>query len=157
MVRGVPTFAVFAPRLRRCSGRTPCSWRTTPASTSVLNGEFARCGVEPLPLDTPILDPLLIERRVTSRSLGPTYKRYTGKALQTRTPPTPTCTRWRGCFANNAPCTPTSAPDVEDLVDWRRRPPGPVARATLRDEAASCALDSASTPAAAAEVPEYLA
>lgn len=82
MVAGKPPFAHFAPKLRALFGRETVFMAYNAAfDFGVLNAEFARCGVEALPIDQPVLDPLRIERKVTSRSLGPTYKRYTGRDL----------------------------------------------------------------------------
>ena len=83
MVAGKPQFAHFAPRLRAMFGKdTVFMAYNAGFDFGVLNSEFVRAGVEPLPVDQPVLDPLKIERKVSSRSLGPTYKRYTGKTLE---------------------------------------------------------------------------
>lgn len=120
MVAGKPPFAHFAPRLRSMFGRdTVFMAYNAGFDFGVLNAEFARAGVEPLPVDQPVLDPLRIERRVTSRSLGPTYKRYTGRALENAHTAdadvhamVEVLRRQREVHADVLP------PDLEDLVDF---------------------------------------
>jgi DNA polymerase-3 subunit epsilon len=161
MVRGVPGFAVFAPRLRRLfRPDTVFMAYNAGFDFGVLNAEFVRAGVAPLPLDTPILDPLLIERRVTSRSLGPTYRRYTGQDLcNAHTADADVhamvevLRRQRAVHADLLP------PDVEDLVDWPQAPTRPRRKGHLyKDESGTVRLGfgkHAGRPAA--EVPDYLA
>jgi DNA polymerase-3 subunit epsilon len=82
-VRGEPRFAEVAGRLRGLLGpRTVFMAYNAGFDLGVLNLEFSRCGVPPIPEGQPVLDPLQIERRVTSRSLGPTFTRYTGRPLE---------------------------------------------------------------------------
>ena len=161
MVRGVPGFAVFAPRLRRLfRPDTVFMAYNAGFDFGVLNAEFVRAGVAPLPLDTPILDPLLIERRVTSRSLGPTYRRYTGQDLRNAHTAdadvhamVEVLRRQRAVHADLLP------PDVEDLVDWPQAPTRPRRKGHLyKDEAGTVRLGfgkHAGRPAA--DVPDYLA
>jgi DNA polymerase-3 subunit epsilon len=161
MVRGVPVFAHFAPRLRSLFGRdTVFMAYNAGFDFGVLNAEFARCGVDPLPLDTPILDPLLIERRVTSRSLGPTYKRYTGHALQNAHTAdadvhamVEVLRRQRQVHADLLPA------DIDDLVDWPQAPTRPKRKGHLyKDDAGVVRLGFGKHAGqAAAEVPNYLA
>jgi len=82
MVEGQPTFADLAPRLRAlfAPGSVFMAYNAG-FDLGVLDLEFARCGQPPLS-GLQVLDPLQIERRVLSRSLGPTYKRYTGRDLE---------------------------------------------------------------------------
>jgi len=161
MVRGKPPFAVFAPRLRRLfRPETVFMAYNAGFDFGVLNMEFARAGVDPLPLDIPILDPLLIERRVTSRSLGPTYRRYTGQDLERAHTAdadvhamVEVLRRQRTVHAAMLP------PDVEDLVDWPQAPTRPRRKSALyRDEAGVVRLGFGKHAGrAAAEVPDYLA
>jgi DNA polymerase-3 subunit epsilon len=160
MVRGKPTFEVFAPRLRRLfRPDTVFMAYNAGFDFGVLNGEFVRCGVEPLPLDQPILDPLLIERRVTSRSLGPTYKRYTGQDLQNAHTAdadvhamVEVLRRQRQVHADLLPA------DLEELVDWPQAPTRPKRKGHLyKDEAGVVRLGFGKHAGkAAAEVPDYL-
>jgi DNA polymerase-3 subunit epsilon len=83
MVADAPRFAELAPRLRPLFGpRTVFMAYNAGFDLGVLNLEFQRAGVPALPDDLPVLDPLQVERAVTSRSLGPTYTRYTGQVLE---------------------------------------------------------------------------
>lgn len=160
MVRREPPFAVVAPRLRRLfRPDTVFMAYNAGFDFGVLNAEFARAGVEPLPLDTPILDPLLIERRVTSRSLGPTFKRYTGQDLQNAHTAdadvhamVEVLRRQRQVHAGLLPG------DLEDLVDWPQAPTRPRRRGHLyKDEAGVVRLGfGRHAGRAAAEVPDYL-
>lgn len=160
MVRGVPTFAHFAPRLRRLfRPDTVFMAYNAGFDFGVLNTEFVRAGVDPLPLDTPILDPLLIERRVTSRSLGPTFKRYTGQTLQNAHTAdadvhamVEVLRRQRAVHADLLPS------DLEDLVDWPQAPTRPKRKGHLyKDEAGVVRLGFGKHAGkAAAEVPSYL-
>ncbi|MES2154527.1 MAG: 3'-5' exonuclease [bacterium] len=82
MVRDEPRFDEVGPALRRLFRPDSVLIAYNAGfDHGVLNMEFTRCGIDPLPDDMAVLDPLQIERRVTSRSLGPTYKRYTGHDL----------------------------------------------------------------------------
>jgi DNA polymerase III subunit epsilon len=161
MVRGVPTFAHFAPKLRALFGKESVLMAYNAGfDFGVLNSEFVRCGVDPLPLDQPILDPLLIERRVTSRSLGPTYKRYTGQDLQNAHTAdadvhamVEVLRRQRQVHAGLLPT------DLEDLVDWPQAPTRPKRKGHLyKDEAGVVRLGFGKHAGKAAlEVPSYLA
>lgn len=120
MVAGKPQFPHFAPRLRAMFDRdTVFMAYNAGFDFGVLNSEFVRAGVEPLPVDQPVLDPLRIERKVTSRSLGPTYKRYTGQALEKAHTAdadvhamVEVLRRQRAVHADILP------PDLEDLIDF---------------------------------------
>ncbi|HET6398231.1 MAG TPA: 3'-5' exonuclease [Candidatus Thermoplasmatota archaeon] len=80
-VRGRPRFAAVAPRLRRLLEGAVLMAYNARFDAGVLDLEFRRCGIPPLPADMPVIDPLVVERQVNSRSLGPTYERYTGLPL----------------------------------------------------------------------------
>ena len=83
MVAGQPRFAEVAPRLRSLvRPDTVFMAYNAGFDLGVLNLEFARAGLPAIPATQPILDPLQVERKVTSRSLGPTYERYTGRKLE---------------------------------------------------------------------------
>lgn len=161
MVREKPTFAHFAPRLRGLFGRDAVFMAYNAGfDFGVLNAEFVRAGVEPLPLEQPILDPLLIERRVTSRSLGPTYKRYTGQTLQNAHTAdadvhamVEVLRRQRQVHADILPA------QVDELVDWPQAPTRPRRKGHLyKDEAGVVRLGFGKHAGKAAlEVPDYLA
>jgi DNA polymerase III subunit epsilon len=160
MVRHAPTFAQVARRLRDLFRPDTVFMAYNAAfDFGVLNAEFVRAGVDPLPLDTPILDPLLIERRVSSRSLGPTYKRYTGQDLQNAHTAdadvhamVEVLRRQRQVHADLLP------PSVDELVDWPQAPTRPRRKGHLyKDESGTVRLGfgkHAGKPAL--EVPEYL-
>lgn len=124
MVRGKPCFPAFAPRLRGLIGpHTVFMAYNASFDLGVLNLEFARCGVAPIPASQPVLDPLQLERRLTSRSLGPTYRRYTGRDLEgahtadaDAAAMVEVLRRQRQAHAGALP------PRVEDLVGWPPRP-----------------------------------
>jgi DNA polymerase-3 subunit epsilon len=161
MVRNEPTFAVVGPRLRRLfrPGTVFMAYNAG-FDFGVLNAEFARAGLAPLPLDTPILDPLLIERRVTSRSLGPTYKRYTGRDLENaHTADADVHAMVEVLRRQRAAHPDLLPPDVEGLVDWPQAPTRPRRKGHLyRDEAGVVRLGFGKHQGrAAAEVPDYLA
>lgn len=82
-VRGAPRFAEIARPLRRLitPGSVFVAYNAA-FDLGVLNLEFARCGVPGIPRDQPVLDPLLLERRLTPRNLGAVYRRYTGRELE---------------------------------------------------------------------------
>jgi DNA polymerase III subunit epsilon len=161
MVRDAPAFADIARRLRGLFGPGTVFMAYNAAfDFGVLNAEFVRAGLDPLPLEQPILDPLQIERRVTSRSLGPTYKRYTGQALQNAHTAdadvhamVEVLRRQRAVHADLLPS------DLESLVDWPQSPTRPRRKGHLyKDEAGVVRLGfgrHAGRPAA--DVPEYLA
>lgn len=161
MVRSEPAFAAVGPRLRALfRPDTVFMAYNAGFDFGVLNSEFVRCGVDPLPLDQPILDPLLIERRVTSRSLGPTFERYTGQALQNAHTAdadvhamVEVLRRQRQVHADLLP------PDLDDLVDWPQAPTRPRRKGHLyRDEAGVVRLGfGRHAGKAALEVPDYLA
>ncbi len=161
MVRGVPTFAHFAPRLRGLFGReTVLMAYNAGFDFGVLNSEFVRAGVDPLPLDQPILDPLLIERRVTSRSLGPTYKRYTGQDLRNAHTADADVHAMVEVLRRQRQVHPDLLPaDLEDLVDWPQAPTRPKRKGHLyKDEVGVVRLGFGKHAGKAAlEVPEYLA
>jgi DNA polymerase III subunit epsilon len=160
MVRSVPLFHVFAPRLRRLfRPDTVFMAYNAGFDFGVLNSEFVRCGLDPLPLEQPILDPLLIERRVTSRSLGPTFKRYTGQILQNAHTAdadvhamVEVLRRQRQVHADLLPA------DLDGLVDWPQAPTRPKRRGHLyKDEAGVVRLGFGKHAGKAAlEVPDYL-
>lgn len=160
MVRTAPSFAAVGPRLRALFGReTVFMAYNAGFDFGVLNSEFVRAGIEPLPLDQPILDPLLIERKVTSRSLGPTYKRYTGQDLQNAHTAdadvhamVEVLRRQRQVHADLLP------PTVDELVDWPQAPTRPRRKGHLyKDEAGVVRLGFGKHAGKAAlEVPEYL-
>src|SRR5687768_16582155 len=127
MVAKCPTFAHFAQRLRGLfAPDTVFMAYNASFDFSVLNQEFVRCGVGPLPLEQPILDPLQIERKVSSRSLGPTYKRYTGKTLENAHTAdadvmamVEVLRRQRECHEDILPAS------LEELIDWPNAPTRP--------------------------------
>ena len=161
MVAGKPAFAHFAPRLRALfTAETVFMAYNAAFDFGVLNGEFVRAGVAPLPVDQPVLDPLRIERQVTSRSLGPTYRRYTGQALANAHTAdadvhamVEVLRRQRATHADLLP------PDLEDLVDFPQPTLRPRSKGHLyKDDAGIVRLGfgkHAGKPAA--EVPDYLA
>lgn len=161
MVRGVPGFAHFAPRLRQLfRPDTVFMAYNAGFDFGVLNSEFVRCSVDPLPLDQPILDPLQIERKVTSRSLGPTYRRYTGQSLENAHTAdadvhamVEVLRRQRQVHSDLLPA------DLEELVDWPQTPTRPKRKGHLyKDDAGVVRLGfgkHAGKPAL--EVPDYLA
>jgi DNA polymerase-3 subunit epsilon len=161
MVAGKPTFHAFAERLRGLfDADTVFMAYNAGFDFGVLNGEFARCGFSPLPLEQPILDPLLIERKVTSRSLGPTYKRYTGRQLENAHTAdadvmamVEVLRRQREYHADLLP------ESVEELIDWPLAPTRPRRRGHLyKDEGGVVRLGFGKHAGrAAAEVPDYLA
>lgn len=161
MVRGRPRFEAFAPRLRALfAPDTVFVAYNAGFDLCVLNSEFARCGVEPLPPDQPVLDPLQIERRVTSRSLGPTYQRYTGRDLERAHTAdadvhamVEVLRRQREVHAGVLP------PTLEELVGWPRAEPRPRRRAHLYEDGSGVVRlgFGKHSGRAAAEVPEYLA
>lgn len=83
MVAGEPRFAEVAHHLRALvrPGTVFMAYNAG-FDLGVLNLEFARAGLPAIPAEQPVLDPLQVERRVTSRSLGATYERYTGRRLE---------------------------------------------------------------------------
>jgi DNA polymerase III subunit epsilon len=161
MVRTAPPFRDVAARLRGLFDRDIVFMAYNAGfDFGVLNGEFVRAGVEPLPLEQPILDPLQIERRVTSRSLGPTFKRYTGRDLENAHTAdadvhamVEVLRRQRHVHADQLPG------DLQELVDWPQAPTRPKRRGHLyKDEAGVVRLGfGRHAGRAAAEVPEYLA
>jgi DNA polymerase-3 subunit epsilon len=161
MVAGKPSFAHFASRLRALFRRdTVFMAYNAPFDFGVLNSEFARAGVAPLPLDQPILDPLLIERRVTSRSLGPTYRRYTGKVLHNAHKADADVEAMVEVLRQQRIHHEGILPDsVEELVDWPQAPTRPRRKSHLyRDETGIVRLGFGKHAGrAAAEVPDYLA
>lgn len=82
MVATAPPFAQVAQRLRALiQPHTVFVAYNAGFDLGVLNLEFMRAGVPIIPPSQPVLDPLQVERKVTSRSLGPTYARYMGRPL----------------------------------------------------------------------------
>lgn len=161
MVADAPRFGEVAPRLRPLFGpRTIFMAYNAGFDLGVLNLEFQRAGVPTLPDDLPVLDPLQVERAVTSRSLGPTYTRYTGKALENAHTAdadvgamVEVLRRQRQVHAASLP------PTVLGLVGW---PPPRAARARrghlYEDEAGVVRLGFGRHQGRPArEVPEYLA
>jgi DNA polymerase-3 subunit epsilon len=161
MARAKPAFGHFAPRLRALMGpETVFMAYNAGFDLGILNLEFARCGVEPIPPEQPVLDPLQLERRLTSRSLGPTYKRYTGRDLEgAHTADADVMAmvevlrRQREVHAGVLP------PRTEDLVGWPPQPARVRRRGHLyRDEAGIVRLGfGRHNGKPAAEVPDYLA
>ncbi len=161
MVAGKPPFAHFAPRLRALfTLDTVFMAYNAGFDFGVLNGEFARCGVDPLPIEQPVLDPLRIERRVTSRSLGPTFKRYTGQALRNAHTAdadvhamVEVLRRQRAVHADLLPA------DLEELVDFPESTLRPRRKGHLyKDDGGTVRLGFGKHAGrAAAEVPDYLA
>jgi DNA polymerase III subunit epsilon len=81
MVQDEPTFAEVAAPLRALfTPRSVFMAYNASFDLGILDAEFRRCG-QPSLRGIPVLDPLQVERRVLSRSLGPTYRRYTGRDL----------------------------------------------------------------------------
>lgn len=161
MVRGQPTFHDIARRLRALFDRDTVFMAYNAAfDFGVLNTEFVRTGIDPLPIDQPILDPLRIERKVTSRSLGPTYKRYTGQDLQNAHTAdadvhamVEVLRQQRRVHADLLPA------DLEDLIDFPEPTLRPRRRGHLyKDDDGIVRLGFGKhTGKAAAEVPDYLA
>jgi DNA polymerase III subunit epsilon len=161
MVRDAPRFRDVAPRLRGLFDRdTVFMAYNAGFDFGVLNGEFVRAGLDPLPLEQPILDPLQIERRVSSRSLGPTYKRYTGRDLENAHTAdadvhamVEVLRRQRTVHADQLPG------ELQELVDWPQAPTRPRRKGHLyKDEAGVVRLGfGRHAGRAAAEVPDYLA
>ncbi|MFO1535362.1 MAG: 3'-5' exonuclease [Thermoplasmatota archaeon] len=160
-VAGKPRFAHFAPRLRALIGPdTVFMAYNAGFDLGILNLEFARCGVDPIPDGQPVLDPLQLERRLTSRSLGPTYRRYTGKDLENAhtadadvVAMVEVLRRQRQVHAGVLP------PRTEDLVGWPPQPARARRKGHLyRDEAGVVRLGFGKhNGRPAAEVPGYLA
>lgn len=161
MVRGKPQFDHFAARLRALFRHdTVFIAYNAGFDFGVLNGEFARCGVPVLPVEQPILDPLQIERKVTSRSLGPTYQRYMGKPLENaHTADADTHAMIEVLRAQRRVHADKLPLFLDELVDWPGQPIRPKRRSHLyKDEAGVVRLGFGKHQGkAAAEVPEYLA
>jgi DNA polymerase III subunit epsilon len=161
MVAGKPIFAHFAGRLRDLFTRdTVFMAYNAGFDFGVLNGEFVRAGVEPLPIDQPVLDPLKIERKVTSRSLGPTFKRYTGRDLERAHTAdadvhamVEVLRRQRSVHADVLPA------DLEELIDFPESTLRPRRKGHLyKDEAGVVRLGFGKHAGKAAlDVPDYLA
>jgi DNA polymerase-3 subunit epsilon len=161
MVHGKPRFDHFAPRLRALVGPdTVFMAYNAGFDLGILNLEFTRCGIEPIPDTQPVLDPLQLERRLTSRSLGPTYRRYTGKTLENAhtadgdvVAMVEVLRRQREVHADALP------PRTEDLVGWPPQPPRQRRKGHLyKDEAGIVRLGFGKhNGKPAAEVPDYLA
>jgi len=161
MVRDQPSFAEVGPRLRALiRPETVFMAYNAAFDLGVLNLEFARCGLPLIPDAQGVLDPLQIERKVTSRSLGPTYKRYTGKELANAHTAdadvgamVEVLRRQREVHADILP------PDLQDLVSWPHTESRPRRKSHLwKDEAGIVRLGFGKHAGRAAhEVPEYLA
>lgn len=161
MVRGQPRFEEVGPRLRALFGPgTVFMAYNAGFDMGVLDSEFTRASLPALPADLAVLDPLQIERRVTSRSLGPTYKRYTGQNLENAHTANAdvramveVLRRQREVHADLLPAR------LEDLVGWPRAERRPRRQAHLwKDETGIVRLGFGKHAGRAAhEVPEYLA
>lgn len=161
IVAGKPRFAHHAPRLRALvRPDTVFMAYNAGFDLGILNLEFARCGVAPIPDSQPVLDPLVLERRLTSRSLGPTYKRYTGRDLEgahtadaDAAAMVEVLRRQREVHADVLP------PRLADLVGWPPQEPRPRRRGHLyRDDAGVVRLGFGKHNGRPAhEVPDYLA
>jgi DNA polymerase-3 subunit epsilon len=161
MVADAPRFDEVAAALRGLLGiDTVFMAYNAGFDLGVLNEEFARAGVATIPEAQPVLDPLQIERRVTSRSLGPTFKRYTGRALENAHTAdadvgamVEVLRRQREVHADVLP------PTVEALVGWPATEPRRRRRAHLYKDADGIVRLGFGKHAgrAAHEVPDYLA
>ncbi|HUR62148.1 MAG TPA: 3'-5' exonuclease [Candidatus Thermoplasmatota archaeon] len=161
MVRDAPRFGFFAPRLRALiRPDTVFMAYNAGFDLGILDLEFTRCGVEPIPAHQPVLDPLQLERRLTSRSLGPTYRRYTGKDLENAHTAdadvmamVEVLRHQREVHADILP------PRTEDLVGWPSQAPRIRRKGHLyKDESGTVRLGFGKhNGKPAAEVPEYLA
>ncbi len=120
MVRHAPTFAFFAGRLRSLiRPDTVFIAYNAGFDRGVLNLEFTRLGIPPIPDDQPVLDPLMVERKVLSRSLGPTYTRYTGKKLENaHTADADTLAMVEVLRAQRRVHADKLPPKLRDLVHW---------------------------------------
>lgn len=161
MVAGKPQFAHFAPRLRALfRPDTVFIAYNAGFDFGVLNGEFARCGIPVLPVEQPILDPLQIERRVTSRSLGPTYERYFGKPLENaHTADADTHAMVEVLRAQRRVHADKLPEDLDELVGWPQQAVRPKRRGHLYkgDDGIVRLGFGKHQGKAAAEVPDYLA
>ena len=162
MVAGKPGFAHFASRLRALIREdTVFMAYNAGFDLSILNLEFTRCGIDPISDHQPVLDPLQLERRLTSRSLGPTYKRYTGMDLQNAH----TADADVMAMVEVLRCQRQVHSDIlpsrtEDLVGWpTAQPARPRRKGHLyKDESGVVRLGFGKhNGKPAAEVPEYLA
>lgn len=124
MVRDKPTFAFFAARLRQLiRSDTVFIAYNAAFDRGVLNLEFERLGIPGIPADQPILDPLQVERKVLSRSLGPTYTRYTGKTLENaHTADADTLAMVEVLRAQRRTHADKLPADLRDLVQWSTEP-----------------------------------
>lgn len=83
MVQDAPRFRDVAMQLRRLiRPDTIFIAYNAGFDLGILNQEFQRAGVLGIPAHQTVLDPLLLERRITRCNLGATYRRYTGKPLE---------------------------------------------------------------------------
>lgn len=161
MVRNQPPFKDIAVRLRGLlRPDTVFMAYNAGFDLGVLNMEFERCGIALIPPHQPVLDPLNIERRVSSRSLGPTYERYTGKRLQNAH----TADADVGAMLNVLRAQRTVHADklparLEDLVGWPAAEARPRRKAHLFKDADGIVRLGFGRHAgrAAHEVPDYLA
>jgi len=161
MVRDAPRFSEIAALLRAIiSPRSIFIAYNAGFDLGVLNMEFERCGIEPIPAHQPVLDPLHIERRVTSRSLGPTYTRYTGmKLANAHTADADVHAMLTVLRAQREVHADLLPARLEDLVGWPRAEPRPRRRGHLfKDTDGVIRLGFGKHAGRAAhEVPEYLA
>lgn len=161
MVQGKPTFSKIASKLRSLfTPDTIFMAYNAGFDFGVLNQEFARAGVPVLPIEQPILDPLQIERKVTSRSLGPTYHRYMGKPLaNAHTADADTHAMVEVLRAQRRMHAHLLPPDLEDLVHWPSQETRPRRRSHLyRDDSGIVRLGFGKhLGKPALEVPQYLA
>jgi DNA polymerase-3 subunit epsilon len=162
MVRDKPTFAFFAGRLRQLiRPDTVFIAYNAGFDRGVLNLEWDRLGIPGIPDDQAILDPLQIERKVLSRSLGPTYTRYTGKKLENaHTADADTLAMVEVLRAQRNVHADKLPPTLRDLVQWTSQasPGRPPRRSHLYAESDGVLRlgfgKHAGRPAH--EVPEYL-
>lgn len=160
MVRDEPRFEGVGPRLRGLF-RPDSVFMAYNAGfdLGVLDSEFARCGLAPI-TGMPVIDPLLIERRVTSRSLGPTYRRYTGMDLENAHTADADVRAMVEVLRLQRTFHADQLPErVEDLVGWPSAEPRPRRRSHLwKDEGGVVRLGFGKHAGRAAhEVPDYLA
>ncbi len=161
MVRSEPPFGEVAMRLRALFGKeTVFIAYNANFDLGVLNMEFERCAVQPIPPDQPVLDPLNIERRVSSRSLGPTFERYIGRKLQNAHTADADVGAMLAVLKEQRVVHADKLPArLEDLVGWPATSARPRRKGHLfKDEGGIVRLGFGKHAGRAAhEVPEYLA
>lgn len=81
MVQDAPRFQAIADRvLQFLRGSTLIAYNHT-YDIPLLSRELEEAGKPGIPINHPVIDPLLVERLINSHKLDATYKRYTGKDL----------------------------------------------------------------------------